>query len=421
MKSTAKKKKRPSKFFVILILTVFIYFFIQSIYARRLNSIQKVDAEYGTIENIINTKAIVVRDEIVIHASISGEVNYLKEEGERVSSTANVVEIIQNINNQRLNSQLEIINNKINEYSAGQQGSLFKSDLDKINQSIQSVLKDIEVNALEGNMAKVGELRTRLEKEIDKKYAIIQNIGIGSRDYEWLIEEKEKLSNQLNENIETLQSKMPGIVCYAVDGYENILIPSNISSFKASTLSNIKPELVKTNIDRVEVGQPVFKIVENHRWYIAFFTDKKTAELISKKSKIEVRKKGDMEIIPFRVYNISEQQDENVIVSLTTSHYHGDFLTERILDVEVIVSKYEGLKLPLSTLTEANGEKGVMVVDFNGLAMFKPVEVIGQNEQYVVIKEGSGNRRDSITLYDKVVLKGKRVKQNQIVGKPVIN
>jgi len=108
--------------------------------------------------------------------------------------------------------------------------------------------------------------------------------------------------------------------------------------------------------------------------------------------------------------------------------YFYDFFNERYLDVEIILDKYNGIKIKNNSIIEKEGIQGVYVIGASKIVKFYPIKIIGQNEEISIIDEGlkyTLNSRGQVSLndenyytvklYDKVISNPKEVKEGQIL------
>ena len=74
-------------------------------------------------------------------------------------------------------------------------------------------------------------------------------------------------------------------------------------------------------------------------------------------------------------------------------------LKYRTVTADVIISRYEGFRVPTKAIVTENGQEGVYVQSITE-RVFKPVEVLHQSEKYSIIREGGDTK---LRLYDTVI------------------
>ena len=106
------------------------------------------------------------------------------------------------------------------------------------------------------------------------------------------------------------------------------------------------------------------------------------------------------------------------------SFFH-DHYDKRIVDVELVKSRHEGLKVPIKSISEKDGIKGVYIKDISGIIKFRPIEILGKNEEYAIISSGDKNNNinikgsdevvKTVKLFDEILLNNGKIKEGQIV------
>ena len=80
----------------------------------------------------------------------------------------------------------------------------------------------------------------------------------------------------------------------------------------------------------------------------------------------------------------------------------------------VVKAQYSGLRIPRKALRVVDSVRGVYVL--TGMQVsFVPVELIYSNDSYIICKKNNDNDK-SLKLYDKVIVKGKKLYDGKIVG-----
>jgi len=96
---------------------------------------------------------------------------------------------------------------------------------------------------------------------------------------------------------------------------------------------------------------------------------------------------------------------EQSVLILYFDDYFYKIYDKRYVNLELITDIYEGLKINAKSLTQLNGLTGVYVQDASNIIKFFPVEIIGKDEEYVIIDPGQyvgDNERKVINIGDKV-------------------
>lgn len=104
------------------------------------------------------------------------------------------------------------------------------------------------------------------------------------------------------------------------------------------------------------------------------------------------------------MYHISKTEKGKRVVVFKPAREVEGVIEKRYVSVDIVKSRYEGIKLPISALSVENGETGVYV-DVCGEAVFKKAKVLYKSNEFVIFKEDN-TEDNSLLLYDNVILNG---------------
>ncbi|TDT61839.1 HlyD family efflux transporter periplasmic adaptor subunit [Fonticella tunisiensis] len=211
----------------------------------------------------------------------------------------------------------------------------------------------------------------------------------------------EKISKGV-EIAEGIYSTEAGILTFKLDGFEN---KYDLKSIKNVDVRDIE-KLIK---EKPQISG--IKIINNSEWYICAY--------ISPENIDSFRKGMTKEILINNIYYTADIVDK-------FNNSSGDFLVMKIkndLDVVnlhrgfsgyIIKSKNNGIIVPLSALSEYNGEKGVFI-EVNGYAYFRPVKVLSTiNDKAVVVSADSSKKE--LKEYDKIITNPSRIRNGTKVN-----
>ena len=127
---------------------------------------------------------------------------------------------------------------------------------------------------------------------------------------------------------------------YYLDGFEGI----SIENFKINDLNKEitdQQPLAQT----VQMGDPIFKIVDNYKWYIAAEVDDATNEFLLDKNNVTIFfNKKDIEISA-KKHRIIKENDQYFVI-LEIDRYINQFLSDRYIDFTIVFEKANGIKIP---------------------------------------------------------------------------
>lgn len=197
-----------------------------------------------------------------------------------------------------------------------------------------------------------------------------------------------------------------GYISYSVDGYEARLNPKNIKDIKKSEYDAINVSLKTDTVKgQCTIGDPLFKMTKNGKWYLVFFVD------IDNTFRYE---EGDT--VDITIGDVTEQAyisevTEGVHVSrivLKCGFFYKDCLKDRKVNATVTTASAKGLKLETKSVVERDGNKGVLVKDKLGNYTFTRVALKADNGKECIayqdlFMDDEGNFVETIGIYDEIV------------------
>lgn len=360
------------------------------IYIQGIN-IEFVKVNYGIVEEKINKKGLVIREEKICKSHKSGDIFFFFNEGQRVAKNEKIAIIEENLDKSILK--------KRDEYKILDKDILKKYNIDKNN--IDSVLVNIAFNIK--------------NKTMQNNYDISDQ-----KDFiDDLLKNSFNKANNNNNNFNNnsyLKSNMAGVISFFSDGLESKYNFENLNSItKDDILAKNKDNLLKEK-NYINQGESVCKIVNNHNFYVAFLLTNKEKLFFEKHKNIKLKKDNKKfhasykkeKTIVFKDYNIGffKVYDEK-----------WNFKRVRNTDFDLIFKFHSGIKVPKKTVTRYNGDRGVFSLDEDGLAKFIELKhVLFENEDFLIIDyKKSKMDGKSIKLYDELVVNPLNIKNGQKV------
>lgn len=441
------KKRRYLNVGVVIFSATFIYLLAMVILSltRDRITIYEVVKDSVNIEENLNYKGLVIRDEIVTYSDHTGYVNFFAYDGERVSLNSNIYTVSPD---GELVSTLEEIT----------QGS------DSITESTLALIKDnidsFSMNYTDLNFDSVYSFKFNMD------YIVLENFNLSNAG--------ENSSFTIN------KASNSGTLIYSIDNYESVSSEDiDLEMFNDETY--IK-KILKSG-DSVNKGDPLYKTITSETWSIIIPLTEDETEDLKNKNRLKIKFLTD-NITETADFEILELSDGN-FGKLTFDKYCIRYANNRFLDIKIIKEKKEGLKIPKSAVVEKdffvipeeycmtdNGKKefllqvtnddgvvsanrispeiyfynnglyyiskndvakgslilkkdssDIYVIDDtkvikgvynvnNGYADFQYIEILTMINDYYIIKEKTGY---SPSQYDYIVLNGSNVTENEVV------
>ncbi|MDE7478153.1 MAG: hypothetical protein K2M91_09420 [Lachnospiraceae bacterium] len=288
---------------------------------RKLEPIQGYEVQIGSLSIAKTYTGIAIRQEEVLKSPYTGYVNYYVREGERVSSRDTV-------------------------YSVDESGKL------------ASLLNTGNMDDASYTDEELGELRSEV---------IQYNRGFNSKEFNSVYDFKydiegaviKLVNSTMYENLETLnQSRLGGVVSlctagqsgyivYSTDGFET-LTPEQITA-EMYDQSQYEKNRVNNN-DLIEKNATVGKLVTDENWSLMIPVEKDRSAELEEEEYVEVKfiKTQETSWGHVTIHHLADGD----YAQLTFNNSCIAFCTERFVDIELIVSNIQGLKIPLSAIAE---------------------------------------------------------------------
>jgi hypothetical protein len=302
-------------------------------------------AEPGSIVESEIFKGLVLKNETVINIKSEGMPSYFVPEGKKVKkgtligcvdSTGEIVSMIKEKLNEEKEKQLSLI-----DFSAAD------------HQYIQNKLKNYVLYKGSRPFLYTYNAKSDIQKSIlDASNTI-------------LLDDNQIINNILSSSQKNSLYYAPksGVVSYQFDGFETITLdnfqPAHYdSAIKISETPDTASTEERSNIEETPASEtpsvkttPLFKIVDNYKWYIAaeindvcekYLENKDYATIIIDYNDLQIQGKIK------RIIN----EDDKTYLILEFDRYLDEFLNERVLQFTVVYSNSEGIKIPKTAIIE---------------------------------------------------------------------
>lgn len=326
----AKKKnrkviryRRPLNINVGMIIFAIIFVYLAfSVYTyMKKEKVQFYEVVEGNIVNDSQHTGIILREELVQNAEDTGYINYYVREGKRAAIGSRV-------------------------YSIDQTGSLasFLADNPDAHASltetnmmdIKRQLSSFSLSYSDRMFDEIYDLRHSLEA------AVLEYVNfntLGSLD---------ALIEQTGITFQQVRAPVSGVVSYSIDGYEGLTADQiTEASFDRSGYTKA---ITKAG-QLIEKDAPVYKLISSDRWSIVFPMSEADVERYGGKSQLHVRfNTSDLDTTG--AFSMITGRDGNPYGKLDFDQYMVSFVSDRFITFEVDSERVEGLKIPVSAVTE---------------------------------------------------------------------
>lgn len=319
-----KKYRKPLNLNIGMLIfgVVFVYVIICVVMYFQKSHIVRYEVKEGSlaVNNIF--RGVVVREETVVTADTAGYVNYYACDGERVAKD-NLVYIIDESGN--LNGYLEDLNLGEN--------TLSDSNLAEFRSEI--------VNYQHGFNEK------NFENVYDFKFSLNNTVAkLANENMLKSISEME--SSNLTGVVNYCYAPTTGVVAYWVDGYET-LTPDTVTAEVFDDENYEKKQMLSNSL--IASGDPVYKVSTDEDWSIIVPIDKERGLEMEEEGYVKVRfLKNQYE--SWGETKLLHNADGNTYLQLSFTNSMITFMSDRFLDIELIIHDETGLKIPNSSIVQ---------------------------------------------------------------------
>jgi len=421
------RRKRKKRIRYALFGFVLVYIFFRSVPSLFAIGTKTELPEKYSVDDKISTEAIIIKDETVYTSDGAGQVKFIAKEGERVPVGAKILELTLLSDTSQLKERLEEIENKIAVLSeTGGENSREKDNGNKIKDGIDDVIDEIQASISREKFDIADDLKDKLISYYNKEMEISYDDTLIGYSLEALEKEKQEIEKQISNSIVNYYSKISGIVSYKFDGYEKDYTVANKDLYNYSDFKSIKEQLKSSATgEKVEVRQPIFKIINNFEWYMLIKIDNV--------DDIEGYKEGDSILLSGKdiignlrghIEKISIEGDKGVILCRFNRNFE-NYYDKRYIKLDIIKNKYDSFRIKKKSVIEKDGLKGVYIKDISGIVRFRPIEIISEDEDYVYISTGDKNnyiyieegdkRLRTVRQFDEIILNPSYVEEGMIL------
>jgi len=303
----------------IVIFSIILFYLIATIVMYITSPhITAYEVRQGSILKDNAYTGLAIRDETLIYADAAGYVNYYAEDNSKVR----VGSRIYTLSDQELFFDENTLDTNI---------TLTEEEIRSLTLRIQAYNNEFNESDFSSTYLLKNELKTTLNKIASH----------GKTD-----QLDTFLQNDTAMGLQVKTSTKDGIVVYSMDNLDGITLDTVTSeNFKKA---NYKKTEFKNNTS-VASGDPVYKVVTSDNWYLLIEVSEDTKNALANKNQIKVNFKKDSQELYGKISFL-----ENTDTPVLCLNFHDSmirYVTERFLDVELILEDETGLKIPKTAET----------------------------------------------------------------------
>lgn len=307
---------------MIIFGVIFIYVVVCVIMYFQTSHIVRYEVKEGSLAADTIYRGIVLRDETVVSADSAGYVNYYAWEGARVARN-DLVYVVDETG--RLKEELDSLNLGEN--------SLSDQELAEFRSEIVNFVHGFDAFHYES----VYDFKFTLKNTVSK----LANVN--------MLQSMDDLSGTSGADmISRFYAPATGIVAYWMDGYEELKAMDVTEEVFDETKYEKK---WMTDNSLLEAGDAVYKLSTNENWSLVIPVEAARGAELEEEGFVKVRfLKNQYE--SWGETKLLTNGDGNTYLQLTFTNSMITFMSDRFLDVELIVEDETGLKIPVSSIVQ---------------------------------------------------------------------
>lgn len=427
--SYEKRKKIRMKrrvFRTVVISFVLIYLIFRAVPSLLASNAKTILPEKGTLIEKFSAQGFMIKYETLVKSTSGGQLEIASTEGERVAAGIEVATVNSLNDTSSLRQELLQLEESISALEKSEKDNkIIVNEKEKIQEVQDSLVGELQNTIISGNFDDVYLLKGKIALYDEKNKDISFSNTLAGQSLENLKAKRDNISSEIKSNHIKYYSSHGGIISYIIDGYEEIYLPKDFENYTYDKLTSkeLKNDTIKSE---VTVGEPIYKIIDNFEWYMALkIEDFKQINGFEVGDIVTIEIKEDKLELRGKIVAINSSDNKGVMVVRFNTMLH-NLYNIRFPNIDVIKYKKEGYKIPTKSIVDKDSTKGVYIKDKSGIVKFRPVVVIGEDDNYTYVDIGDNNGNitvkgkdqtlKTITLFDEIFLNVINIREGQILN-----
>ncbi len=304
---------------VVIFLIIFIYLIYNIFQYFTAEQIAIYEVSQGTItQNHVYT-GLILREEKVFHTDYTGYITYYNKDATKIGVGDYAYSI-------------DETGNFYKDVRAKNDGQLFskKESYEDLEKTASNYVNNYSDEAFYQVYAFKYDMEAELMEAINEN--ALSNLETSGSNYSGL---------------HIARAAEPGIIVYNTDGLENTSV-ENFTADAFQEASHGKNNLMVR--EQVNAGEPAYKLITSEIWDLVIPIDQKLAAKLSDESNVKVALKKNNSTAWGASRIISRDNATYLVLTFQNSGIR--YASDRYLEVELLLSDINGLKIPNTALTE---------------------------------------------------------------------
>ena len=222
------------------------------------------------------------------------------------------------------------------------------------NKNLSAILDSVRFDSMSGNLTNMSSYGSSINVVLDEREDEMSKIDFDDERIAVLRSDEKVYEAQVEKYASRISAHRPGIVSFRLDGNETEL---NYNMFLAMPVAEIKGYINNsvgaiTSDLSVDTDTPVCRIAQNESQYLAVYLSSNDAAAsdfaVGTFHDINVRTEG-ISIDNCKVVRC-ESDVSGMLITFETSRYVEDLLDLRTVDIEIVITETDGMRVSVSSL-----------------------------------------------------------------------
>lgn len=369
--------------------------------------IETIDALTVEVEDKVTCRGVFVRQMTPVSGGQGSTYEFLVENGEKVSEGQTIAACF----------------GSTQEAEQFRQAAALQKDIEIVEQALKTMKGDeggtkLDNAAFDNMKAISGKLARGRLSDCEDNYISLHQ-AVVARDYP-----REDVAG-LEETVKSMTEQLAsysgvGRSAYNLKaltaGYYVKAVRSLPTACRVEDMDSLTPE----DVDRLYETDPpkqadgvVGYIIDSFEWYyVCTMSSQEALNIESRGSAVISFPYMTSERVEAKVKKVTYFDDRAVVI-FACGYMDKEFLGGGAEIADIIKNTYTGIRLPAEALHMSDGQWGVYCLS-GAVVKFKPVEWIYQGDTFYLAKPAE-SAKDGLYLYDKIVVKGKKLEANMII------
>lgn len=401
--------QRIAVIFLAVLVLIYTVYHVTSLFGE---GVETIPSGMMTEQRVIGGKGYIFRDETLLYSENGGVVDYLKEDGSKVSVEEELADVYRH-GDADVKGLLRLIDSKIAVLERSVDSGYTLADLSKINGEIEDAYYALSRLLASGDTGSISETADKLLLNMNC-HSLLTDSSSPVDDTLKALRDQRRTIIEGGGACVVERSPDSGYFYHTTDGYEKYFTLEAANKLTAESfyeLANMTP------VDASERANAYGKLARSQHWRFAMQVSELNDALfaIGTSYDFEFIENGNA-CIPMTLSSvIDDTVSGGSILVFSADRLPPDFSFDRLQSVSVTVSSVSGIYLPRSAVERDNGDYYVYVLD-GSVVRVRYVEVVYEGKDYFLCAEGGENEElEYLALNEMVIIKGSNLFDGRII------